>query len=87
MNKRKRTHLSTFRSRQEPPAFRAKGGSGIDAKTAHYQSFLKQNPGKWFVWNRKDRYSSSSYSLIERLVGIKIKGIDRSTLPYEATHS
>lgn len=65
---------------------RGRGMKGGSPKTRFYRDQLMCNPGQWFVWKTKGPHASDSGGALRTLVGLKkLSGLDRKTLPYEAT--
>ena len=70
----------------EPREHRGGGIRGGSKKTRFYRDQLKSNPEKWFVWKTQSPHGSDTGQALRTLVGKQtLTGVDRSTLPFEAT--
>jgi hypothetical protein len=62
------------------------GGRGPSLKTIERRKEFQGNPGKWLVWKDDAKTGGDTGQVLRTLTGItEITGIDRKTLPYEAT--
>jgi len=62
------------------------GGRGPSVKTVARRQQLQQAPGEWFVWKEGSKTGGDTGQALRTLMGINnITGVNRSSLPYEAT--
>ena len=79
---------TTFAPLQEGTPRENRGGGirGGSAKTRAYREQLQANAGKWFIWKQGTRHGSDTGQALRTLIGTQsLTGLDRSTLPYQAT--
>lgn len=69
-----------------PRARRGGGMKGGSPATIARRQQLQTNPGEWFVWKEGAKNAADSGQALRTLMGLQtLKGIDRKTMPYEAT--
>ena len=74
----------TLRAANPGPSRR--GTRGPIARTVARREQLRSNPGQWFVWKESSKTAGDTGQALRTLLGqADIKGLDRKTLPYEAT--
>ena len=72
--------------KMDPRPRRSGGMVGGSQKTIARRDLLKSNPGDWFLWKEDAKTGGDSGQALRTLIGvITLKGVDRKTLPYEAT--
>ena len=81
----KNYELTSFIKATPRPSYRG-GRKGGSQETIQRRSKLQQSPGDWFLWKENASYGSDSGQALRSLIGVlTLKGVDRNTLPYEAT--
>jgi len=69
-----------------PRENRGGGTRGGSPKTRFYREQLQANPEKWFIWKSGTSHGSDTGQALRTLMGVQnLTGVDRSTLPYQAT--
>ena len=72
--------------KSNPRPRRSGGIRGGSAKTTARRQQLQSNPGEWFLWKNNATTGGDTGQALRTLMGMtSIKGLDRNTLPYQAT--
>lgn len=70
----------------DPRPRRSGGARGGSEKTVLRRNQLKSNPGEWFIWKENAKTGGDTGQVLRTLLGTTtLKGVDRNTLPFEAT--
>ena len=72
--------------RVESPRPRHTGPRGSNSRTIARRQQLMSVPGEWCVWKESSKTAGDTGQALRTLLGLaSIKGLDRKSLPYEAT--
>jgi len=69
-----------------PRPRKAGGMTGGSPKTIARREQLQSAPGQWFLWKQNSKTGGDTGQALRTLMGTpSLKGINRNSLPYEAT--
>lgn len=70
----------------DPRPRRSGGVRGGSERTIARREQLKEYPNAWFIWKENAKTGGDTGQVLRTLVGVTtLKGLDRNTLPFEAT--
>ena len=72
--------------KQTPRPRKMGGMRGGSAKTIARRQQLQSDPQEWYLWKANAKTGGDTGQALRTLVGLNsLKGMDRSTLPYQST--